>query len=67
MKKPTSKSVSYHSDLHKCALCEYYSMHPHASYCRLLDMTVKPEGGCNRFERREKTTLRGVAESGLES
>jgi hypothetical protein len=59
MQHPTPESVKYHPEARHCSLCEYFAA---GDRCLLLAIRVKPEGGCNRFEPRKKTTLRGMAE-----
>ena len=54
---PSPESVHYHGELHACKSCEYFAA---GNRCTLLVITVKPDGGCDRFEARKRTTLRGM-------
>ena len=47
MTHPTPESVGYHERPHRCGLCIYFESDTHR--CRLIQITVTPEGGCERF------------------
>ena len=62
--KPTPESVHYHPAPHNCSLCEHYRTLPR-DFCELLQIKVVPAGGCDRFEPRKRTTLKGMAGKGV--